>query len=355
MRERVRVFIAACFYYSALVKLAHWWIRRSEPRLIILNYHRATAQNLGRQMRYLRRHYRILHLEEALQDFFLPDKDTLKMRSHDRRMPLVLTFDDGYRDNYTHAFALAQKLQIPITIFLIPGYIESGACFWWLEGKRLVEEAQVDKATIDGHTYSLKEIVERKTLAKVIDAKARHAGTIAEREAFLADMRQMLGVPSPVAQDEAVRPLTWAEVREMDESGWVSFGAHTMHHPILAYLTDPEEVQREVIECRSILEQQLSHPVRTFAYPIGKLEHIGEQGLQAVKAAEYEWALTTIEDVNTLQSHPHLLNRLPGDVNQHWLVMASELVGLLGIFSRLWKHNKRLPKRFSWLERMVRA
>jgi peptidoglycan/xylan/chitin deacetylase (PgdA/CDA1 family) len=90
-----------------------------------------------------------------------------------------------------------------------------------------------------------------------------------------------------------------------------------------------------------VLEQRLGHPVRTFAYPIGKLEHIGKEGLQAVKEAGYKWALTTIEGVNTPQSDPYLLNRLPGDVEQHWLVMASELVGLLGIFSRIRKHYGR--------------
>ncbi|MGZ6391468.1 MAG: polysaccharide deacetylase family protein, partial [Ktedonobacterales bacterium] len=64
-------------------------------------------------------------------------------RSRDWRTPLVLTFDDGYRDNYAVAYALARELQIPLTIFLIPGYIDSGDHFWWLEGARLARRAQV--------------------------------------------------------------------------------------------------------------------------------------------------------------------------------------------------------------------
>src|SRR5205807_5872244 len=88
---------------------------------------------------------------------------------------------------------------------------------------------------------------------------------------------------------------------------------------------------------RAVLEERLGHPVRTFAYPIGKPEHIGEEGLRAVKAAGYKWAVTTIEEINTPCSDPYLLGRYPGIVNQHWLVMASELVGLLGNISRLRK------------------
>src|SRR6266702_5702334 len=167
MRERLRVFIAACFYYSGLVRLAHRYRRRSDRRLIILNYHRATGGNLRRQLLYLRRHYRILHLEDALEEYYLTRKE--KKQRGDRRIPLVLTFDDGYHDNYTHGFALARELQVPFTIFLVSGYIDSGEPFWWREGERLVRNAQADKMTIEGHTYHLGQLEERRALVQIID------------------------------------------------------------------------------------------------------------------------------------------------------------------------------------------
>src|SRR6266516_211807 len=336
MRERLRVFIAACFYYSGLVKFTHWFIRRPERRLIILNYHRATGENLRRQLLYLRRHYRILHLETALEELYSPCNKGKEL--HDRRMPLVLTFDDGYRDNYPYGFALARELQIPMTIFLIPAYIESGQCFWWLEGERLVSHAQVDKVTIEGRTYSLREPEERGLLVRRIDAGLRYATAVSERETFLAAVRTALAVPSPVAENVDLRPLTWAEIREMEASGWVSFGAHTMHHPILAYLADPAEVQREVEECRTVLEQQLGHPVRTFAYPVGQPEHIGDAALRAVQDAGYDWAVTTIHGSNSSQSDPYQLRRIAGEVSRHWLVMAAEVSGVWKFFSPLWKN-----------------
>ncbi len=337
MRKQVGVIVAAFFYYSGLLRLARWWMQRKGQRLIILNYHRATGGSLRRHLLYLRRHYRMSHLEEALEELYSARKEGTQKQ--DRRTLLVLTFDDGYHDNYTHAFALACELQIPITIFLIPGYIESGSPFWWLEGKRLAHLTQVEKVTIEGHVYQLKRREEREKLAQVIDSHLRHATSVAEREAFLADMREALAISPEAKVDEAIRPLTWTEVREMAQSGWVSFGAHTMHHPILACLADPGEVKREVCECRRVLEQQLSYPVRTFAYPVGRLEHIGEKGLRAVREAGYNWAVTTVNDVSTPQSDPYLLQRLLGDVSRHWLVMAAETSGIWKIFSPLWKNR----------------
>lgn len=344
MKERIRVLVAACFYYSGLVAIAHRFTSQSGPRLLILNYHRATGGDIRHQLLYLRRHYRIMHLEEALDELYTSCRGV--KRSRDRRTPLVLTFDDGYRDNYTVAYALARELRIPLTVFLIPGYIDSGDRFWWLEGERLARRAQVHEATIEGCTYHLDSDKERQLLAHAIDTRVRYASTVAEREAYLAAVREALAIPSSVGIEEQLEmPLTWDEVQEMEASGWVSFGAHTLHHPVLSCLTNPREVQHEIRECRMVVEQHLGHPVRTFAYPIGKLEHIGDEGLRAVREAGYEWALTTIEGSNTPETDPYLLQRLPGNVTLHWLVMASELVGLLGNVSRLRKKWHRQLRR----------
>ncbi len=334
MRKRVMTFIATCLYYSGLIKFARWWIRRSGQHLVILNYHQATGGDLRRHLLYLSRHYRILHLEAALEELYMPPEEG--RQAWDRRTPLVITFDDGYHDNYTHAFALARELKIPITIFLIPGYIDSGDYFWWLASRRFVNDAQVSEVTIDGQTYRLNEPKERKALIQVIDHHLRHAVSVAEREAFLASIHRELAVSSSIAPEEkAALPLTWTEVREMEESGYVSFEAHTMHHPILAYLTDLAEVQNEVRDCRVLLEQQLGHPVRAFAYPVGQLQHIGDKVVHAVQQAGYDWALTTLYGFNIPQTDPLLLRRIEVDVSQQPRVLAAQTAGLWGFFSRL--------------------
>ncbi|HVB75203.1 MAG TPA: polysaccharide deacetylase family protein [Ktedonobacteraceae bacterium] len=340
MRKQVGILVAACLYYSGLVKLARRLMQRSDERLIILNYHRATGGNLRRHLLYLRSHYRVLHLEEALQELYAT-RDPSKQR-RDRRTPLVLTFDDGYVDNYTGGFALARELQVPITIFLIPGYIESGDRFWWLEGQHLAQQARAREVTLAGSTYCLTRSEERAKLAQYIDTHLWSVTSVAERETFLTTLRELLDVPTDGVEDkvgDGERSLSWAEVREMDKSGVVSFGAHTMHHPILAHLTDTAEIRREVSECREVLQQRLHHPVRAFAYPVGRTRHIGEAAILAVQEAGYDWAVTTMSGINTRQSDPYQLHRVLGDVSRHWLVMAAEVSGVWSWFSPLWKNH----------------
>lgn len=337
MNNRIRIWISACFYYSGLLSLVRWWTQRSRPSLTILYYHQAARGYLRSHLLYLRRHYRILDLEKALEELYMPAKAASQQK--DQRSLLALTFDDGYYDNYTHAFPLASELQIPITIFLIPGYMEHGNAFWW--ATRLLRLARVEQVTLEGHTYHLENLEERKALAQAIDVSFSQCTTAKEREKFLIHLHKMLAVPDSVAlREEPVPLLTWAQAREMQESGWVSFGAHTIHHPDLGSLLDPTEVQHEVRTCRTMLEQQLAQPIHSFAYPFGS---IGDHGLGAVKQAHYDWAVTTIPGANTCQSAPHLLRRRNIGVNKHWLVMATETAGIWEFFSRL----KRGVRHFS--------
>ena len=339
MYDLVKMFISVLFHYSGIKNLIRWWNQHSEPRLIILYYHQAARGDLRSQWHYLRRHYRILPLETALKELYMPLK--IGAQGKDRRPLLALTFDDGYYDNYTHAFPLACELQIPITVFLIPGYMESGNSFWWTT--RLIRLAQVDQVTWEGCTYHLEQQEDCKALTQTIDARFSQATSSTEREAFLASLCKMLAVSSSVVFKEQPAPLlTWTQVREMQESGWVSFGAHTMHHPDLGNLADPAKVQREIGECRTVLEQQLGHPVRIFSYPFGR---IGDHGLHAVKEAGYDWAVTIIPGVNTRRSDPHLLRRRSMDVNNHWLVMDAEIASTWEFFSHLRTDSRLLIRK----------
>ncbi|TMC14661.1 MAG: polysaccharide deacetylase family protein, partial [Chloroflexi bacterium] len=162
-----------------------------------------------------------------------------------------------------------------------------GNAFWWAD--RLIRLAQTSQVSLDGQTYSLDHLEERKALAEVIADRMTTLTSSVDQDQFIASLCEALHVPVAALPEEAPIPLlTWAQVQEMQESGLVSFGAHTRHHPDLAQLVSPIEAQSEVGACRAILEQQLRHPMEIFAYPYG---HVGDYGLSAAKQAGYTWAV----------------------------------------------------------------
>lgn len=62
--------------------------------------------------------------------------------------------------------------------------------------------------------------------------------------------------------------LTWGQIEEMDKSGLVEFGAHTMHHPYLTDLT-ANSANTEIVGSKKALEDHLGKPTEWFAYPYG--------------------------------------------------------------------------------------
>ncbi len=199
-----------------------------------------------------------------------------------------------------------------------------------------MQSAKTREVTLDGRTYHLDHPNERQALSAYIDTQVRYAPSVAKRESFLTSLREQLQVPTTVNEEDVpATSVTWEQVHEMEQSGWVSFGAHTMNHPVLSSISDPAEVEYEVTECRKVLEQHLGHPVQSLAYPIGQRQHISKDVVEAVRQAGYSWAVTTNYGFNRPQTDPYLLNRIEADVDQHWLVVAAEAAGLWGFFARL--------------------
>jgi peptidoglycan/xylan/chitin deacetylase (PgdA/CDA1 family) len=357
IRERILVYIAAFLYYSGLIHVIHWLHRHSGNRLIIVNYHQASGGELRRHLLYLNKYFRLQFVGQALEALYSQDKASGK----DQRLPLAVTFDDGYIDNYTDAYKLAHELQIPITIFLITSYIENGAAYWWLDN--LVQKAQVDQVTIDGHTYYLNKLDEQQELAQLIDTQMSSESDKEARQAYLIKMSKMLSAPVPALpeiDEESMPMLTWEQIQEMQASGWVAFEGHTHHHPILAGLTDADEACKEVITCRSLVQEKVGQSGLVFAYPHGGIEHIGTNGLLAVQRAGYRWALTTVPGANTARTHPYLIRRVSATSQTHWLIivlMTSGIWDFLAHFNWLIKRIKRrkilkmmgLPYFWVWL------
>ena len=336
--------VAACFYYSGLVPLARWVRQRGRQgqHVVILNYHRAAIGDLGAHLRYLRRHYRVITLDHALEDLYEPpardattDASAAPLaQDRDRRTPLVITFDDGYYDNYAHAARLAAELRVPITLFLVPGYMESRQRFWWNEAEALVRDARANEITVEKHTYSLTQPADQRALRQLIDARVRTANAVSERERFIASTRDALDAPNDTASDDPdALPFGWDEAYELLANPFVTFGAHTMHHPILACLSDPAEAHEEVAACRAALEQHLGRQITAFAYPVGKGEDIDERAVRAVREVGYRWAVTTIPGYNTPATEPHLLRRISTDPDEPIPVLAAQAVGIWHVFA----------------------
>ncbi len=246
-------------------------------RLTVLGYHRicdpaspgfsglesnvsATPAMFARQMDYVKRRFNVISLE-ALRAY-VADGVALPPR------PLLITFDDGYLDNYTHAYPILRERGLPAVLFVVSRWLGSAYRPWW-----------DTCADLFRHTA--------KTRAVLFGIGERDLGTPAARHRALEDMLprlkalpdeekqrqvialgEVLEVSLPDPQEQ--RFFSAAQAREMAGHGVVC-QMHTASHPILTRIPF-DMAQAELAECRDTLEAEIGGQMVALAYPNGMFE-----------------------------------------------------------------------------------
>jgi len=286
------------------------YIRKRRGRnLQILIYHRVNDEGdqffpgiptgvFARQMEYLASHWNVLPLEDALERVKRKDVPDNAM---------AITFDDGYRDNFLHAFPILKKLSLPATIFLATGVIGTGRTLWHDRVFSAFRETRVPVLTgipSESDQYDL-QTIESKLAAQGKILRFIWSLDEDDRTRWIDRLREKLQVSDH--QDASKSMLTWDEIRLMHGQG-VSFGAHTVTHPILSKLPSHRALE-ELQQSKATIERELQAPVRTFAYPIGRREDYNEDTKRFVREAGYTCALTTVPGTNTDEANPFELRR----------------------------------------------
>jgi peptidoglycan/xylan/chitin deacetylase (PgdA/CDA1 family)/CelD/BcsL family acetyltransferase involved in cellulose biosynthesis len=284
--------------------------RRRVPVLHILMFHRVNDDGdlffsnalpvrvFRGQMEYLAKHFPVVSLD---------DFSGKGLPQNGRKYYVAITFDDGYRDNFLHAFPVLRELGLPATVFLTTGYVESGEPPWYDQvclAFKLTTQTRLSLAEGGGPESNLAQSEERLEALQKTLAWLRTLGEESRREA-LGELFRALRVPTPLTLPNVM--LNWSEIRQMARNG-VRFGAHTVTHPVLAKLP-PERLQEEILGSKKVIEERLQMPVRHFSYPFGRSFDIGEEAKGVVQQAGFETAVTTIWGFNRPGDDPYSLRR----------------------------------------------
>jgi peptidoglycan/xylan/chitin deacetylase (PgdA/CDA1 family) len=232
-----------------------------------------TQADFEAQMHYIQRHYRVVPLAEIVSRL---------SGGHELDDAMcAVTFDDGWRDNYTHALPVLKRLRIPATIFLATHFIDGLPWFWEERLKytlghlhqRYQELATASKKRAEVLRLLRDEglddalLIERAALPRRLTA---FVNTLRDRGADQR-MQTMDAIEDALRIEGFAEPrrfLTWDEVREMAEAG-IAFGAHTTSHMNLTRC-DASTADYEMRRSREIVSEQLGRDQRVLAYPYGK-------------------------------------------------------------------------------------
>ncbi len=244
----------------------------------------------AQHMDFVKDNFTVLSLQELLTLW-----QTNEWNEHARYC--VVTFDDGWLDNYCHAYPILKRLGLPAAIFLPTDYVGSNEWFWPdqlyflmkvvaerpanIEDMNAIERVFSQFLDGDGRPF-IEAIARREQVTDQIIERCKQLPIQRVRE-LLRTLAAELKVSLP--NDRVI--VNWGEVREMSQHG-MSFGSHSCSHRILTTIT-AEDVLEELARSRQVLLAQGVNYVPVFCYPNGNSDpHIQSQ----VQACGYEAAVS---------------------------------------------------------------
>jgi peptidoglycan/xylan/chitin deacetylase (PgdA/CDA1 family) len=244
----------------------------------ILCYHGISPEYFQQQMEYLKEHYEVARLQDALRE--------------PARKQVAITLDDGYRDHYRYAYPVLKKLGMKATIFLTYEFADKNLFAWWdrLESrKNRTRLRRLKQLSQD----ALEREVERLTLLKLTHKK-----------------------------DHRFDFMDWNDIRESLDV--FEIGSHGLTHRILTRLS-LTEAAHEIASSKKKLEEMIARPVVSFAYPDGECD---EASVGLVKKAGYRCAVT-MERGDSQNSDYFRLRRRGINVGDDLAVFANKVAGIL--------------------------
>ncbi|MGD0858644.1 MAG: polysaccharide deacetylase family protein [Terracidiphilus sp.] len=292
--------------------------------LLVLNYHRignadddlfdpgvfsATAEEFSDQIAYLKRRVSPVTLEEALA--FIGG--TLKEKA--RRCRVLITFDDGYLDNYAVAYPILRSHGVQGVFFLTTGMVDSCQVPWWDHIAYLVKTAR-RRAFSLRYPVDLAVDIDSNGMAESLQAilKLYKRPENADPAHFIRELAEEARGDDPPATLR--RFLSWDEAREMIRGGMV-IGSHTHSHHVLSQL-EPERQLEELSRSRAILKEQLGTEADVLAYPVGGKASFTGQTQELARDAGYRAAFSFYGGTNLPgKTSRYDLNRI-GVGGQSW-------------------------------------
>lgn len=310
--------ISYLLYYTGLLSL--YGSFKLKEKAVVLMYHRVLPADLikksnsnkgiivkqnifEKQIKFLKKKFQIIDLENF--ELFL------NVEQKYSKPVCLLTFDDGWGDNYTYAFPILQKYKVPAVIFLSYNFIEGEEPFWQEKINRYL------KQKAKGLTREEKKIFHLKFMSNCKLDKSKFLNFVNtdlfEHELFkqlkLLNYNQLQNILEYCKiEDVDYFPdvfLNWDQISEMNKNQ-ISFASHGLDHKILTNIpNDDKEI--EISKSKKKIENKIKNKVSSFSFPNGNYDN---SCIEFLKKHKYQFAFTINDGHVTKNDNKFLLNRI---------------------------------------------
>lgn len=177
----------------------------------------------------------------------------------------VVTFDDGYDDNFVYAYPILKRLQIPFVIYVSVNLVNDHHPIW-------------------NYPLIIERIIRKNDRLVLGNGETYICGTEEEKNSVFVRLKMLMFSWSyeqmhnefqltfgPYLTDDVfvVNTLTWEQIEQLSKDPLCTIGAHTMSHCRLM-ISDEKALSFEIGKSKEILEKKIGKPVLHMSYPYGE-------------------------------------------------------------------------------------
>ncbi|MDO8660714.1 MAG: polysaccharide deacetylase family protein [Candidatus Woesearchaeota archaeon] len=291
-------------------QIIRWWHKK---HTLILLYHGISnarghldRKSFNAQIEYLSSKYTIISL-----DYFL---HCIKSNMVPPENSLIITFDDGYQNNYANAFPILKKNKVSASIFLVSSLIGKRQLLWVDEFYYRVAQILKKEGTCTLELRHTKHVIQTESQADKVKEELKTA-TQEQVQQVLSQIRKSTsaGYEKTFLKDHLL--LSFEQIRLMQKNN-VAFYAHGHTHAILKTLEEKELRKEIVLSLQFMKKNNLN--TNCYAYANGRKKDFDDCATTLLAEQGVRTALTTIPGWNTINSEPFSLKRLSMGATQDW-------------------------------------
>lgn len=326
MRYNLRRLVLILMCWIGLIRLFQF-VRRNQ--IVILAIHgvmderdnpswkplrpQLSRNKLEEYLRILSRRYHFLSLIDAVE--------MLQGRKPIKPYRLVLTFDDGYRNNLTHALPILRRYNAPATFFISSGFLDNPRPFWCDRLDYALQHAQVNGREVRVGSFTMHlDSSSREALCESYKRLRRTAKKqkMSDLE-FLREMEQLAvqlehesgrALADIQEDDDWSAIMTWEQIKTI-ENGNVTLGSHTVDHIRLG-LVETDFAYDQLERSKKDIEKHTGEPCLSLCYPNGSFT---EETVDLARKCGYLYGVTVKEGLNRIGADVMMLRRIDLPIN----------------------------------------
>ncbi len=260
-----------------------------------------------RQMKFIKKNCNIISIN---------DLEKFKKEKKIPRNSVLVTFDDGFENNYKVAVPILKKLNIPATFYISSGMIGKKKLFWVDKIEDIINRCKCNYVTITLHKkekFNLTTKIKKIKAVKIIKKFCKNATAI-EKDKLINNLSKEAKTSPSFKFSKNYKVMSWNQVKKISANSLFDIGGHSLDHNILSKLP-VVKMRIDIKESIKILETKLKKKIIHYSYPEGQMNDYNKSVKSYLKSLGIKYCPTAINGIAKIDDDSFELRRIMVGIN----------------------------------------